>query len=62
MVTLTPWQAACHSAAVQTRQLGPAKAQVASASAIVTFDQGSFPGTEQARRVESKPLLVAVAS
>jgi len=37
------------------RQPVPIFSQAASASVWVTFDQGRRPGTEQGRRVESKP-------
>ena len=50
-----PLQASCHSAAVQRRQLVPIFSQAASASSLVTFDQGCLPGTAQraAGRVEA---------
>ncbi len=62
VVLLAPWHPACHSAAVQSRQFGPSRSQAASASDMVTLAQGSLPGTEQPRLVESNPALVLVAS
>ena len=48
-------QASSHSADVHSRQPVPIFSQAASASSLVTFDHGRRPGTEQGRRVESKP-------
>ncbi len=62
MLAEPPLQAACQSAAVQSRQFAPSNSQEASASAPVTFVQGILFCNEQPRPLELNPALVGVAS
>ena len=55
----TPLQTSNHSAAVHRRQPVPIRSHAASASSLVTFDQGSRPATEHGRRVGVEAVVGA---